>query len=93
MLQKCENSFDQTGASVVAIVFLSVFVALVLGDAVLTAFALNKTLNKDVREEELTKRVERKTNELHALDLAIAKRRALVQQNNIRPRGVVVSSR
>lgn len=68
-----DTSHDQTGAAVVAIVFLSVFVVLILGDAVLTAFALNKALTKDERETELMQRLKSKEEYLDTLRAAIAK--------------------
>lgn len=57
VVSKCEAGHDQTGASIVASIFLSVFVALILGDAILTALALHKALNKDEREAELARRI------------------------------------
>lgn len=57
----CDHeTYDQTGAATVAIVFLAVFVALIFGDAVVTGFALNKALTKDEREVELNARITNK---------------------------------
>jgi hypothetical protein len=60
--------YDQTGASVVAIIFLSVFVVLIFGDAVLTWRALSKTLTNDEREAELNERIKTKKAYLAALE-------------------------
>lgn len=67
------ETYDQTGAAVVAIVFLSVFVTLILVDALITAFALNKALTKDEREAELNARIENKELYLKQLTEGIAK--------------------
>lgn len=54
VLSTCETSeYEQTGAFVVAVVFLSVFVILISGDAILTALALRGAMTKDERLQEL----------------------------------------
>lgn len=65
----CEvERYEQSGAAVVAITFLTIFVALLLGDGVLTYFALQKALFKDEREAELDAAIEKKQQYLDALN-------------------------
>lgn len=40
----CDASYDVTGATTTAWVFLGVFVALIVGDGVLTSFALRRAI-------------------------------------------------
>ena len=69
----CDHkAYDQSGAAVVAVIFLGVFVALILGDAVITAFALHKALTKDEREEELDAKIQSGETYLKKLNARIA---------------------
>ena len=68
----CDHDrYNQTGAAIVAIVFLSVFVVLLFGDGVLTWFALQKALTKDEREAELMKTITTKEAYLKELQESI----------------------
>jgi hypothetical protein len=68
VLSECEVSHEFSGAMVVSIFFLSVFVALLLGDAFLTQTALARTLTRNVRLER------EKLEQLAALDADIVNR-------------------
>jgi hypothetical protein len=68
VLSECEVSHEFSGAMVVSIFFLSVFVALLLGDAFLTQTALARTLTRNARLER------EKKEQLAALDVDIANR-------------------
>ena len=67
VLSQCEANYDHTGASVVATIFLSVFVALILSDAVLTGVALMNALTKDERERELARQIKLRRDELETV--------------------------
>ena len=73
VLSECEVSHEFSGAMVVSIFFLSVFVALLLGDAFLTQTALARTLTRNVRLER------QKLEQLATLDAEIFKRSAELQ--------------
>lgn len=82
IVSTCDTSYDQTGASVVATLFLSVFVLLILSDALLTAFALNRALTKDDRELDIIQRINEKERELKIIQTAIGD---LCKANNTQP--------
>lgn len=46
ILSDCDANLEYSGAAIVAIVFLVVFVLLIFIDTILTAFALYRTLTK-----------------------------------------------
>ena len=46
VLNECSANGDFSGAAIVATIFLSVFALLIIGDAVLTAYALFTTLSR-----------------------------------------------
>ena len=50
ILAECSSDHEVSGARTIAIVFLSLFVLLILVDAVLTWMALRKTMTKDAEE-------------------------------------------
>jgi len=50
-LGACDASTESTGATVAATVFLSVFVVLLAGDAVLTAWALGRAVGASSVED------------------------------------------
>ena len=50
ILAECSSDHEVSGARTIAIVFLSLFVMLILVDAVLTWMALRKTMTKDAEE-------------------------------------------
>lgn len=69
----CETSeYEQTGAYVVAVVFLSVFVILISGDAVLTGLALRGAMTKDERLQELDAKYKVRKLYLDNLNIEIA---------------------
>jgi cell division protein FtsL len=73
IVSTCDTSaYEQTGAYVVAVIFLSVFVALILGDAVLTALALRAAMTKDERLQELNARIQEKERYRASLQASIA---------------------
>lgn len=47
ILSDCQANYDATGASITATVFLSVFVALLVGDGLLTGLALRGAIMPD----------------------------------------------
>lgn len=73
VLTECEVTHEFSGAMVVSIFFLSVFVALLLGDALLTQTALARTLTRNERLER------QKLERLATLDAEIAKRSSELQ--------------
>ncbi len=70
ILQECHVSHEFSGAMAVSVFFLIVFVVLLLGDAVLTWFALTRTLTRNERLER------EKQEALAKLDEEIASRAA-----------------
>lgn len=72
-LTECEVTHEFSGAMVVSVFFLSVFVALLLGDALLTQTALARTLTRGSRLER------QKLERLATLDDEIVKRSAELQ--------------
>lgn len=52
--------YEQSGAEAVAITFLSIFVVLIVSDAVLTYFALQKALFRDESRAELEEEISEK---------------------------------
>jgi len=46
----CDASYDVTGATTTAWVFLGVFVALIVGDGVLTSFALRRAIYPEAKK-------------------------------------------
>jgi hypothetical protein len=73
VLSTCETSeYEQTGAFVVAVVFLSVFVILIAGDAILTALALHGAMTKDERLQELDAKYKVRERYLDNLNTEIA---------------------
>jgi len=47
ILSDCQANYDATGASITATVFLAVFVALLVGDGLLTGLALRGAIMPD----------------------------------------------
>jgi predicted nucleotide-binding protein (sugar kinase/HSP70/actin superfamily) len=56
VLTECEVTHEFSGAMAVSVFFLSVFVALLVGDALLTQTALTRTLLRNEKEEEQVRR-------------------------------------
>ena len=77
VLTECEVTHEFSGAMVVSVFFLSVFVALLLGDALLTQTALARTLTRDERM------ARQKQEQLATLDAEIVKRSAELRSVNI----------
>jgi hypothetical protein len=48
-LSTCAINHETTGAAVVAWVFMGIFAALIVGDAVATGFALAHAINRDAK--------------------------------------------
>tara|TARA_B100000787_G_C16195497_1_gene300507 strand:- start:1631 stop:1942 length:312 start_codon:yes stop_codon:yes gene_type:complete len=74
VLTECEVTHEFSGAMVVSVFFLSVFVALLLGDALLTQTALARTLTRNERLER------QKQEQLATLNDDIANRSAELQR-------------
>tara|TARA_B110000902_G_scaffold171309_1_gene194999 strand:- start:18 stop:269 length:252 start_codon:yes stop_codon:yes gene_type:complete len=73
VVSTCETSaYQQSGAFIVALVFLSVFVILIFGDAVLTALALRGAMTKDERLQELDAKYKVRKSYLKELNFEIA---------------------
>ena len=72
--------YEQTGAAVVATIFLGVFVVLIFGDAWLTYRALNKALLQDERQIELSNQLEEKKAYLRELNRSIKERRQAISK-------------
>jgi len=82
----CDHqTYDQTGAARVTIIFLSVFVVLIFGDAVLTAYALRKALTKDERISAFEKQAKEKKSYLQELNKAIDKAENHAQHVCVQP--------